>query len=112
MLFQLAKHLFPRVCRPVRTMAQHRFRHVRYAHDAREERDFLTLQAVRVPAAIHPFVVMEHGERYPLDEEFLAAVAAMPEASGIALGFDRVVMLAAGALRVDQVVWTPPAGET
>ena len=52
-----------------------------------------------------------YGERYPLDEEFLDAVAAMPEASGVALGFDRLVMLASGALRVDQVVWTPPAGE-
>ena len=52
-----------------------------------------------------------YGERYPLDEEFLAAVAKMPEASGVALGFDRLVMLASGALRVDQVVWTPPAGE-
>ena len=52
-----------------------------------------------------------YGERYPLDEDFLAAVAAMPPSSGVALGFDRLVMLAAGALRVDQVVWTPPAGE-
>jgi len=52
-----------------------------------------------------------YGERYPLDEEFLAAVASMPEASGVALGFDRLVMLASGALRIDQVVWTPPAGE-
>jgi elongation factor P--(R)-beta-lysine ligase len=52
-----------------------------------------------------------YGERYPLDEEFLQAVAAMPEASGVALGFDRLVMLAAGAIRIDQVVWTPPAGE-
>jgi elongation factor P--(R)-beta-lysine ligase len=52
-----------------------------------------------------------YGERYPLDEEFLAAVAEMPEASGVALGFDRLVMLASGALRIDQVVWTPPAGE-
>ena len=52
-----------------------------------------------------------YGERYPLDEDFLAAVAVMPEASGVALGFDRLVMLASGALRVDQVVWTPPAGE-
>jgi lysyl-tRNA synthetase class 2 len=52
-----------------------------------------------------------YGERYPLDEEFLAAVASMPEASGVALGFDRLVMLAGGALRIDQVVWTPPAGE-
>ena len=53
-----------------------------------------------------------YGERYPIDEEFLDAVAAMPPSSGVALGFDRLVMLAAGALRVDQVVWTPPAGET
>jgi lysyl-tRNA synthetase class 2 len=52
-----------------------------------------------------------YGERYPLDEDFLAAVDAMPEASGVALGFDRLVMLASGALRIDQVVWTPPAGE-
>jgi elongation factor P--(R)-beta-lysine ligase len=52
-----------------------------------------------------------YGERYPLDEEFLAAVAKMPEASGVALGFDRLVMLASGAVRIDQVVWTPPAGE-
>jgi lysyl-tRNA synthetase class 2 len=52
-----------------------------------------------------------YGERYPLDEEFLDAVARMPEASGVALGFDRLVMLASGALRIDQVVWTPPAGE-
>ncbi len=52
-----------------------------------------------------------YGERYPLDEEFLAALGEMPQASGVALGFDRLVMLASGALRIDQVVWTPPAGE-
>ena len=52
-----------------------------------------------------------YGERYPLDEEFLAAVAQMPDSSGVALGFDRLVMLASGAFRIDQVVWTPPAGE-
>ncbi len=52
-----------------------------------------------------------YGERYPLDEDFLDAVADMPEASGVALGFDRLVMLASGALRIDQVVWTPPAGD-
>jgi elongation factor P--(R)-beta-lysine ligase len=49
-----------------------------------------------------------YGERYPFDEDFLAAVGEMPQASGVALGFDRLVMLASGALRVDQVVWTPP----
>ena len=50
-----------------------------------------------------------YGERYPLDEEFLEALAIMPEASGIALGFDRLVMLATGAPRIDDVVWTPVA---
>jgi elongation factor P--(R)-beta-lysine ligase len=48
-----------------------------------------------------------HGERYPLDEEFLAALTAMPAASGVALGFDRLVMLATGAPRIDDVQWTP-----
>jgi lysyl-tRNA synthetase class 2 len=48
-----------------------------------------------------------YGERYPLDEDFLAAVDRMPQASGVALGFDRLVMLASGATTVDQVVWTP-----
>jgi lysyl-tRNA synthetase class 2 len=48
-----------------------------------------------------------HGERYPLDEDFLAALAEMPPASGIALGFDRLVMLATGAERIEQVIWTP-----
>lgn len=50
-----------------------------------------------------------HGERYPLDEDFLGALAHMPAASGVALGFDRLVMLAAGASRIDQVLWTPLA---
>jgi elongation factor P--(R)-beta-lysine ligase len=50
-----------------------------------------------------------HGERYPIDEDFLAALAEMPPTSGIALGFDRLVMLATGAARVDQVIWTPVA---
>jgi elongation factor P--(R)-beta-lysine ligase len=48
-----------------------------------------------------------HGERYPLDEAFLAALAQMPPASGVALGFDRLVMLLAGAPRIDDVLWTP-----
>jgi lysyl-tRNA synthetase class 2 len=51
-----------------------------------------------------------YGERYPLDEEFLAALEIMPDASGIALGFDRLVMLATGATRIDQVMWVPVAG--
>jgi elongation factor P--(R)-beta-lysine ligase len=52
-----------------------------------------------------------YGERYPVDEDFLAAVAKMPEASGVALGFDRLIMLASGAQKIDQVVWTPPVIE-
>ena len=48
-----------------------------------------------------------HGERYPVDEDFLAALATMPPASGVALGFDRLVMLATGANRIEQVIWTP-----
>ncbi|MDP1668753.1 EF-P lysine aminoacylase EpmA [Phaeovulum sp.] len=50
-----------------------------------------------------------YGERYPLDEDFLAALAIMPAASGIALGFDRLVMLATGAPRIDDVLWAPVA---
>ena len=48
-----------------------------------------------------------YGERYPIDEDFLAALAAMPQACGIALGLDRLVMLATGAARVEQVLWNP-----
>jgi elongation factor P--(R)-beta-lysine ligase len=48
-----------------------------------------------------------YGERYPIDEDFLAALAQMPQASGVALGLDRLVMLATGASRIDQVLWTP-----
>ncbi|WP_043231877.1 EF-P lysine aminoacylase EpmA [Bosea sp. LC85] len=50
-----------------------------------------------------------YGERYPLDEDFLAALDAMPPASGIALGFDRLVMLCTGARRIEDVLWTPVA---
>lgn len=50
-----------------------------------------------------------YGETYPIDEDFLAALAHMPPASGSALGFDRLVMLATGAARIDQVLWTPVA---
>jgi elongation factor P--(R)-beta-lysine ligase len=48
-----------------------------------------------------------YGERYPIDEELLAALEIMPEASGVALGLDRVIMLATGATRIDQVQWVP-----
>jgi lysyl-tRNA synthetase class 2 len=50
-----------------------------------------------------------YGERYPIDEDFLAALAHMPAAAGAAMGFDRLVMLATGASRIEQVLWTPVA---
>lgn len=51
-----------------------------------------------------------YGTRAPIDPDFLAALSAMPDASGIALGFDRLVMLATGATRIEQVMWAPVAG--
>jgi elongation factor P--(R)-beta-lysine ligase len=48
-----------------------------------------------------------YGERYPIDEDFLSALSHMPRASGVALGFDRLVMLAVGARKLDDVLWTP-----
>ena len=51
--------------------------------------------------------VRVYGERYPLDEDFLAALARMPPASGVALGFDRLVLLATGVRSLADVIWTP-----
>lgn len=48
-----------------------------------------------------------YGERYPIDDDFIAALADMPPASGAALGFDRLALLATGATHIEQVVWTP-----
>jgi lysyl-tRNA synthetase class 2 len=48
-----------------------------------------------------------YGETYPVDEELLAALAVMPPTAGIALGFERLVMLASGARHIEDVVWTP-----
>jgi lysyl-tRNA synthetase class 2 len=50
-----------------------------------------------------------YGETYPIDGDLLAALPLMPETSGVALGFDRLVMLATGAPRIDQVMWVPVA---
>ena len=51
-----------------------------------------------------------YGERYEIDEDFLAALThGLPACAGMALGFDRLVMLACGADRIDDVLWAPVA---
>jgi len=49
-----------------------------------------------------------HGEDWELDEDFLAAVNKLPACAGIALGFDRLVMLSTGAPRITDVLALPP----
>ncbi len=78
---------------------------VELANGYRELTDAATLRARQI--AEMDLKQQVYGERYPLDEDFIAAVAAMPEASGVALGFDRLVMLAAHAPQISDVIWTP-----
>jgi lysyl-tRNA synthetase class 2 len=70
--------------------------------DAEEQRDrFLVDRARR--AALYG------AEGWPLDEDFLDALEhGLPPCAGIAMGFDRLAMIAAGAERIDQVLWLPP----
>ena len=49
-----------------------------------------------------------YGLRWPVDPDFLAALDhGLPDCSGIALGFDRLVMLASGARHIEDVLWLP-----
>ena len=49
-----------------------------------------------------------YGVRWPVDEDFLAALEhGLPDCAGIALGFDRLVMLATGAEHIEDVLWLP-----
>ena len=48
------------------------------------------------------------GASHPIDEDLLAALADMPDASGVALGFDRLIRLATGVKRVETLLCPPP----
>jgi lysyl-tRNA synthetase class 2 len=49
-----------------------------------------------------------YGQTYPIDEDFLDALEyGLPACAGIALGLDRLVMLAAGAEDIEEVLWAP-----
>lgn len=48
-----------------------------------------------------------YGERYPIDEDFLLALETMPAAAGIAVGFDRLMMLLTGTSHIRDVIWAP-----
>ena len=69
--------------------------------DANEQRRRLLAQMAEKDRIYH--------ERYPIDEDFISAVGMMPPACGVALGLDRLVMLAAGATHIEQVMWAPVA---
>ena len=68
--------------------------------DATEQRRrFAVMTAQRIAEGRTP---------YPVDEDFLAALEnGIPDCAGIALGFDRLVMLAAGVERIEDVLWAP-----
>lgn len=49
-----------------------------------------------------------YGHAFPIDADFIAALAhGMPDAAGIALGVDRLVMLACGVDDIEDVLWLP-----
>ena len=49
-----------------------------------------------------------YGVRWPVDPDFLAALDhGLPDCAGVALGFDRLVMLATGAAHIEEVLWLP-----
>ena len=47
---------------------------------------------------------------YPLDERFLEALGRMPPSAGVAVGFDRVLMLLTGAESIEEALLFPASG--
>jgi len=69
--------------------------------DAGEQRRRFAADRAR-RAALYP-----ERPAWPLDEAFLAALPALPACAGIALGFDRLAMLATGSRRIADIQWLP-----
>jgi elongation factor P--(R)-beta-lysine ligase len=99
------------LARPVATSPKHAERFELYACGVELANGFGELTDARAQrAALEAEMDLKqqrYGERYPIDEDFLAALDLMQPASGCALGFDRLVMLATGAKHIAQVQWTP-----
>jgi len=54
-----------------------------------------------------------YGERYPIDADFLAALdEGLADCAGIALGFDRLVMLSTHSEKIEDVLWAPVAASS
>lgn len=47
---------------------------------------------------------------YPIDKDFISALRRLPQAAGMALGVDRLVMLLVDAKTIDEVRWLPASG--
>ncbi|GBR50209.1 lysyl-tRNA synthetase [Neokomagataea thailandica NBRC 106555] len=62
-------------------------------------------QRARFEADRRRRIALTPEQNWPVDEDFLAALPDLPSCSGIALGFDRLVMLATGAPSLRDILW-------
>ena len=66
------------------------------------------VEQARRMEADHALRASLYGAGHPIDRDFLAALQfGLPPCSGIALGLDRLVMLATGAPAIEDVLWAP-----
>ena len=66
------------------------------------------IQKARFEAAMQEKAKI-YGSSWPVDQEFIKALEyGMPASGGIALGIDRLVMLATGETEISNVLWSPP----